>query len=291
MMISQTWPTSRETSGETLRAIETTLKVGFFEALQTVEIPYADERRAIAAVLAQEEIPLTYCIARVLNENHWNLSDMDGANRKKSWEGAIRTLDDAREAGAGALALISGPGPSDPSQRPEALKCLAGSMEQICRAAQVEPAVKVVLEPLDFAAHKKASLGRTSEGADLCRAMMDLGLELYFCLDTAHMILNEEDPVEALEAIQSMVPEYHYCNCVTDLSHPLYGDRHLPFGSPGVMDADVIAEIMRGQLRIGYFSPEKRPGVFCEVLKRPEDESEWTFQHVLANLKKAWEKV
>ena len=141
MMISQTWPTSRETQGETLRAIETTLKEGFFEALQTVEIPYSDERRAIAAVIQQEEIPLTYCIARVLNENHWNLSDLDAVNRKKSWEGAIRTLDDAREAGAGALALISGPGPVDPGRRPDALKCLAESIEQVCRAAQAAPAV------------------------------------------------------------------------------------------------------------------------------------------------------
>ena len=50
-------------------------------------------------------------------------------------------------------------------------------------------------------------------------------------------------------------------------------------------------EIMRGQLRMGYFTPKKRPSIFCEVLKQPEDEPEWTFHHVLNNLKEAWEKV
>lgn len=291
MMISQTWPNSRETPWETLRAIEATLEIGFFEALQTVEIPYPDERKAIATVVSQENIPLTYCISRVLNENDLNLSDLDPARRKRSWEAAIRSLDDARDAGAVALAFVSGPAPTDPARRPDGLKCLEESLEKICTAARIAPAVQVVLEPLDYAAHKRFCLGRTVEAAELCGRMREAGLELFLCLDTAHLILNEEDPLEALRTVQKLVPEFHFCNCVTDRSHPLFGDRHLPFGPPGVMDVDGIAAIMRGAHEAGYLNPWERPGLFCEVLKRPEDKSTWILHHVLNALKDGWERA
>jgi len=290
ILISNTWPTSRERPGDTLAAIETVLRHGFFEAFQTVEIPDRAERRAIADLLREEGDPLTYCLTRVLNEAGLNLSDLDEGNRRRSVERAIRGLDEAREAGASRVSVISGPRPTDPARRAEAIERLGESLIAICRAAQAEPALALIVEPLDWNAHKKCSLGLTAEAVALCQAAAReaRSVALWLCSDTAHTLLNGEDLLASLALAQPYLAEYHYCNCVLDPAHPLYGDWHLPFGLPGVVDIAAIARLMQESVEIGFFGSEPKPAIFCEVLKRAQDEPLQVMQHCQAALQKAW---
>jgi sugar phosphate isomerase/epimerase len=288
ILISNTWPTSRERPGDTLAAMEAVLRHGFFEAFQTVEIPYPAERRGIASLLQQEGCPLTYCLTRALNEAGLNLSDLDEANRRRSVERAVRGLDEAREAGASRVSVVSGPRPADPACRAAAVERLGESLIALCRAAQAEPALALVVEPLDWNTHKKGSLGLTCEAVALCQAAASAGLRLWVCVDTAHALLNGEDPLAALALARPHLAEYHYCNCVLDPAHPLYGDWHLPFGPPGVVDVAAIARLMHESVAIGFFSTESRPAIFCEVLKRPQDEPHQVMQHCHDALEQAW---
>jgi len=288
ILISNTWPTSRERQGDTLAAIESVLAHGFFEAFQTVEIPYLEERRAVARLLRREDCPLTYCLTRVLNEARLNLSDLDEENRRRSVERAIRGLDEAREAGASRVSVISGPRPADPTRRATAVERLGESLIAIGRAAQAEPALALVVEPLDWDAHKKCSLGLTAEAVALCQAAAAEGVSLSVCVDTAHALLNGEDLLASLALARPYLAEYHYCNCVIDPAQPLYGDWHLPFGPPGVVDFAAIARLMQESVAIGFFDPESRPGIFCEVLKRAQDEPQQVMQHCHDALEQAW---
>ena len=288
ILISNTWPTSRERPGDTLAAIEAVLRHGFFEAFQTVEIPYPDERRAVASLLHQEGCPLTYCLTRVLNEAGLNLSDLDEENRRRSVERAIRGLDEAREAGASRVSVISGPRPADPARRVEAVQRLGDSLLQICRTAQVEPSLALIVEPLDWNAHKKCSLGLTAEAVALCQAAAGEGLSLSVCVDTAHALLNGEDLLASLALARPYLAEYHYCNCVLDPAHPLYGDWHLPFGPPGVVDVAAMARLMQESVTMGFFGPQSRPWIFCEVMKRAQDEPYQVMQHCQDALQQAW---
>ena len=290
IMISQTWPRSRETEGETLKSIEAALRADFFYAVQTVEIPYSRERKEIQTILGREGIPLTYCCARILNENHLNLSGLDKNNRKKSFRRIINVLADAREAGARSVALISGPAPEDQSNRDEALKRLEDSLRHICSEAKSNPPLRIIVEPLDTYAHKKHTLGSTQEGLGICRRLKREGLSnIGLCLDTAHIILNREDPCDALDRAKEYADEFHFCNCVTDPDHPLFGDRHIPFGLPGVMGLNEIGGIMKKAVGIKYFSKEKQHSIFCEVFKREEDDSLEVMRSIIRTLREAWE--
>jgi sugar phosphate isomerase/epimerase len=291
VMISQVWPRSRETEGATLAGIRTVLDDGFFEAFQTVEVPYADERKQIARLLFEREYPLTYCITRVLNESQCNLSDLDPANRERSYRRASAALDDAHEIGARSLAVVSGPGPGDPARRPEALEGLADSMTHLCRAAQTQYDLEVLIEPLDYAAHKKGALGTTDEALAICDRVGKDGSELLLCLDTAHMHLNGEDPVAQIEKAGDRVREFHFCNCVTDESHELFGDRHLRFDQPGEVNVETMARTMKDLLECGFFNEKKKPYVFCEVLTVGEHSPEDTLAHGKETLLAAWERV
>jgi sugar phosphate isomerase/epimerase len=291
VLISQVWPTSREREGATVAAIRAVLDDGFFEAFQTVEVPYAGERREIARLLSEKGYPLTYCITRVLNEGKCNLSDLDTANRERSYQRAITALDDAQEIGARSLAIVSGPGPADPARRPEALEGLADSVRHLCRAAGTQHDIEVILEPLDYAAHKKGALGTTDEALAICERVEKEGSQLLLCLDTAHMYLNGEDPVTQVDKAGDRVREFHFCNCVTDESHELFGDRHLRFDQPGRMNTETMARTMKDLLACGFFSEDKKAYVFCEVLTVGDRSPQDTLAHCKDTLLAAWERA
>jgi sugar phosphate isomerase/epimerase len=291
IMISQTWPKSREVEGHTLEAIEKALDACYFKAFQTVDIRYNNERKKIAKLLGSQNLPLNYCVARVLNENKLNLSDMDRKNRKKSVDHLIRCIDDARETGAGAFTLLSGPKPSDLMKRSEALNCLKDSLAQLCEEAKKSPPLKIVIEPLDIDVHKKNTLGTTEEAVNICHELQQEGLDLWLCIDTAHAMLNNEDPIEALTLSLPYTAEFHFCNCVIDPADQLYGDYHIPFGEPGVLDVSGISRMMVKMLDLGYLNNTDQKPIMCEVLKRAQDDSIELLQYCKNIQLQAWDMI
>jgi sugar phosphate isomerase/epimerase len=289
LMLSQTWPSSGLHEGATAQAFQVAQASSLFSVYQTVEIPYRNERRAIAAMLKGSDCLFTYCAARIINRNGLNLGDADRANRQHSIDTVLRVLDDAREAGATALAVISGPAPGSETERTVALTHLAESLAAIAAEASSTPAVRLIIEPLDVSAHKRMSLGYAVEALSLCHILQDQGLNLELCLDTAHLMLNGEDILAALAQTIDFTTEFHFCNAVIDREHSLYGDRHLPFGPPGILDLELAARLMSGQSSMGFLSAARRPSILCEVLYQDGDDHESLMRGCSDFLQQAWE--
>lgn len=289
VMISNAWPQSRLENGATLAATRWVRQAHpFFDAFQTVDIPYADERQAFRRLIGDQGHSHTYTLTRVFAEGQLNLSSLDPDVRRRTWETVIAQMDHAAEAGAQSVTVVSGDQPDDAGLRPKALEALEESMEQICRAAQARGDMGVVIEPLDWFAHKKATLGSTGEAVEICRRLEGSGLQLKLCIDTAHLILNQEDVVAAVQAARPWMSDFHFCNAVPDTGDPLFGDRHLPFGPPGVVDVDVIVGIMKAFVDSGYLSAANRPRIFCEVMTQEGGAPEATVAHCQDALEKAW---
>lgn len=270
IMLSQVAPNSRNVEGETLRVLEQILEQQFFNDVQTVEIPFPEERKAFARTLRNTGVKHTYCLARVLNENHLNLSAMDPELYRRSVDQVVACLHHAVEAGAEAVSLISGPRPENPANRREALKRLEQALGEISLAAANEyPHLKIAIEPLDVEAHKKQTLGSTVEAITICESLERDGTNIRLILDSAHLLLNGEDPAEAVQAASRFGNEFHFCNCVLDREHPLFGDYHLPFGSPGILDENDLHRLVLDLTEIGFFSRNGESGlVMAEVLNR-----------------------
>ena len=274
-----------------MEALEIAVERDFFTSFQTVEIPYADERRAFSQVIGSGGYAYDYNVTRVLNESGLNLSDLDPAKRKKSWERVLGCLDDAREAGAASITVNSGPRPAGETDRAEALAALSDSLGRIARQAAASPALVLVIEPMDVTAHKKGTLGYTREGIAICSRLREEGCSTFLLLDTAHMFLNAESPEESLRQGLSVTAGFHYCNCVTDPAHALYGDRHIRFGHPGVLDVTGVAVIMRAQMEMGFFSAERKPPVMCEVLRQDEEQPMAVMDYCIQVLRAAWQEA
>ena len=278
-MISQYWPTSREREGDTLAALQWVLEDQFFRAFQTVEVPYAAERKAIAKLLASNNFYLDYCVARVLNDHQGNLSSLDEDQRTRSVQLVQDQLADAREIGASALSLVPGKRPAEWSLREQALEALRQSMTEIIRyAAEHYPDIRILLEPLDVKAHKKHSFGYIPDAQQLTAALQEQGLPLYINVDTAHCWLNEEDPVAMLQAVPKVL-EFHFCNCVTDPDSELYGDHHMPLGEPGRMTHATMGRMIAQLKETGFLNPRDKPYLLFEVIKPPAVDSQTHLRH------------
>ena len=251
-----------------MRAIEEVLsKFPFFEAYQTVDVPYASERRAIRRLLGDQNRPHTYTLTRVLGEKNVSLSSLDGTNRRTAIETVIAQFGHAAESGATTVAVISGSRPSNPAERLPALLALEDSLAQLAAAITQYPHLELLIEPLDYEAHKRNTLGSTQEAVGICQRLAAKNLRLALCLDTAHLILNDEDTVSAVASARDFITEFHFCNPVCDRTSPVFGDRHLPFGPPGLVGINEIAGFMSELARTGYLTPAVRPRVYCEVMQ------------------------
>lgn len=291
-ILSNAWPNARSVEGGTLHAIEQCLtKWPFFQAVQTLDVPYPAERRAIGRVLAGRRLPWSYTLTRLLAEHKLNLSSLDPAERLRAVALVRKCFDDALEAGTPIIAFIPGARPAEPGRRREALDALTRSLEELAEAARSVPELVLLIEPLDYEAHKRNTLGTAAEAVAICRRLADRQLRLSLCLDTSHLILNEEDPVAAAELAAPYMPEFHFCNPVLDRASPLYGDQHPPFGPPGVVDVDRVAAIMAGLWRVGFLHPARRPRIFAEVLKPAHLDSPATMDHCLGVLSEGWARA
>lgn len=292
-LVSNAWPQARSTEGATLRAIEEVLThYPLFEGFQTLDVPYPAERRAIGLLLAGRKRPHTYTLTRLLTEHQVNLSSLDPDNRRRAVAIATACFDDAAEAGAGIVGFISGPRPADPAQRPAALAALEDSLTQLATAAAAHhPNLELVIEPLDYEAHKRNTLGTTAEAVTICCRLAAKNLRLALCLDTSHLLLNEEDPVAAAGLARGFIPEFHFCNPVKDRASPLYGDQHPPFGAPGVVGVEEVATIMAGLHRAGYLTAAMRPRVYAEVLKPAHLDSLAVIGHCQDTLLSGWART
>jgi sugar phosphate isomerase/epimerase len=292
VVISNAWPQSRATEGATLRAIEEVLAgFPFFEAYQTVDIPYPAERHAIRGLLGDRNRPHTYTLTRVLGEKKVSLSSLDPVNRQSAVETVISQFAHAEEVGASTVAVISGSRPADPSHRAAALSALEDSLEQLATAIARHRSLELLIEPLDYEVHKRNTLGSTGEAVAICRRLAAKDLRLTLCLDTAHLILNEEDTVAAVASAREFITEFHFCNPVTDRASAVFGDRHLPFGAPGVVGIEEIAVFMSGLHGTGYLTSEVRPRVYCEVMQSGGMSSLAVVAHCQEALLTAWARA
>lgn len=266
IMISQVHPTARDRDFETLETMKLALAYYPFSAIQTVEVRSQRERRACADLVKDKRLSYTYCITRILNEQGLNLSALDEKTRKQSVNISIECLYEAIEAGADTMMVVSGRRPNELGARGDALLQLERSLEEVFKTIQDRALpIGLVIEPLDIDSHKCNSLGSLDEAINVVARIhrRNHGTGPTICADTAHMLLNGESLVR--ESWQ-YVSDFHFCNCVTDKMSAVYGDYHIPFGTPGNLQNEDVNALWLGM--VDTFETFDM-NVFFEVLKQP----------------------
>lgn len=230
--------------------LEDVKKIEFYKG---IELPVIFEKKNIAAVrrIAEEKAyQITEWASPELINRGYNLSSLDRELREKSVAYAIELVKTAAEAGTANVGLPSGDDPGD-LKRETAKEALFESYCRISEAAREYDGLHLTLEPLDRYVHKKQLMGPIFEVVEWFEKLKQSCPNFYIHWDSAHEALGGADLMESLEAALPYMAQFHICNCVTDPSHPYYGDFHMEVGrapdykSWGYLTPEIAAGLLK----------------------------------------------
>lgn len=288
--ISGIWPDAWKTRGATLEGLRKVEQYPFFRSAHILDVPHPGERSDIGRWVRDQHIALTYCLTIIMYREGLDLSAQDEAARRHAVSRLVEGMREAAECGAVCAQLISGPAPATEEERPAKLALLERSLSEIAVEAGRHSPVPLAIEPLDVRFHKRRSLGFTDEAVRLTKNVRRAQPNFTLCLDTAHMILNDEDPAAMLNEARGHYDELHLCNCVTVPGHEFHGDHHVPFGPPGRLDSAAAGRVLAAAYRTGFLSRQSPGRVTGEILRRTETPDQ-VMSHVQEFLSAAWEEA
>ncbi len=269
---------------ETLREI---CYDAFFEAVDVGPMNDAGQRAECGKLLRDCQLTVTFACQPVLLRNNLDLNHADKVERQKAIQAIVDHMDQARELGAGRIALLSGKN-VEPAHRPGAIERLVDSLRALCKAAKERVGLPIVMEIFDYDMDKKALVGTCQTAATVARAVRLDYPEFGLLHDLSHIYLCHETPAQHFPLIREFLVAMHMGSSVSDRKHPLFGDTHPLFGMPGG-DCDVpqLRDFIKTLFDIGFLRPGKRPVVGFEI-KPPAGIAPQT---AIANMKRTWQRA
>lgn len=243
LLVTQVYYPYSEEKNTTAKILQKVAEDGFYEAIE-IDCHYEEEeRKRIAELVKENGWMVTQWLTSLIDKEQLDLSSLNETVRNNSVEVITRMFSKAQNMGVHNVAFISGPSPGD-DLRQEALEKFYKSLVEICRQAEMYE-LNVLIEPLDYQAHKRKALGTTDETIELIKRVREEFSNIYFAFDTAHAALNDENLSQSVVKALPWMDQIHLSNAVLDSNHDLYGDHHMAVGEPGFLNAEVIREILQ----------------------------------------------
>jgi len=231
--------------GEYIEKLREFCADGFYGAVETAVLE-GGEAAKVAGLCRERSMRWVCWASARINAEGLNLSSPEPSERERAVRRVRELMDSSAQAGADAFAILMG-------RRPESDELLGaavlGAEEALCELAACAArlgGIKLLIEPLDRDAHKRGTIGPAADAARIIRSARREYANVGMVWDTAHMALQEGDPLRSLAKAADTVMHLHLCNAVLDKSSPAYGDYHiLPEAEGGYLSAGSAARIMR----------------------------------------------
>ncbi len=273
--------------GPVVSYLETCLRTGDLSVIDVTWIQDPRERKRARDVLRTAGVRVVFSGNPPLVFGGYNLSSCDERLRNRSCLAARKIMDEALFMGAETVYFVSGDDP-DPSSRKRALEALGRSVRTLCAYGE-EAGLTVALEPTDRDIEHKQLLGPYEEAAEFVRDVRRDFKNFGLIVDQSHIEQLGETPKEVLESCAGFVPHIHLANAaVDDPHHPLYGDKHPPFGVPGsrvgVKELGAFVNLALGSM----LWQGKKPSMSLEVKPTAGDHPDEILAQALSDFKLAW---
>ena len=262
VMPSQTVPSIRDTPGASVATLLTALDSFPYRAVHALDVVDRTERAEFGAIVRERGLWLDFCVSRALSNRKLSLSSADAANRLRAVETVVELIPHGVEQGARYLSLSSGTGHENEADRPDAIARFAESLTAIIESLRTT-ATGLLIEPMDVFIDKRGSLGYAHEALHLVRSLGAPDADVRLICDTAHLRLNDETPEAMVAQGAECIAAIHLCNCCVDPSDPLYGDKHIRPGAPGVFDLDGFHRTLT-EIAPRFAEPSRSIPVFIE---------------------------
>jgi len=281
------FPEIAEGRGSVIDGLEVISNDDFFDFVELTWIDTCSARSRVKRTLDASRLHVGYGAQPVIFEKKLDLGG-NAAERRRALRELRPGLAQAAELGAEWFTVTSGPDPGDRG-RPAAMAALAEGLEQMCREAS-GLGLRVLLELFDRGMDKRFLVGPSPEAATLASQVRRSQSNFGLILDHAHIPLTHSRLTDAVDPVSAYVDVVHLGNCVTrDAGHPLYGDKHPPYGYPGGENDTAQLAALLGLLRRNAFLGTGGRRAMSFEIKPPAG---WPPRAVLAGakrtLKAAW---
>lgn len=280
--------------GPILETLEKIATDPFFTAVEVGQMNDPETRKQAAQLLKQAHMRVGFGAQPMLLLDNLSLNSPDEGERGKAIDAMKQGVDQAYELGAERLGLLSGPAPSDPSQREEQINLLIDSLNQICEYAENKGDLGITLETFDETIDKEALIGNDhKEAARVAEEVKKSGHDFGIMVDLSHLPMQEETPMEALSAVKDHLVHAHVGNCViSDEDHPAYGDVHPRFGiSCGENDVPELVEYLEALFEVGFLGGDEKPFVGFEVSPLEGESAEVIIANAKRTFNEAWARL
>ncbi len=286
------YPDTMGGEGPIIETITKIAKDDFFGAIEITRIKDPAIRKQVAAIIAQSRLTVGFGAQPVQLMNKLDINSFDEKTRREAIEVIKGLLPEASEVGANSLALLSGPDPG-PAKRPQAIELLAESLVELCRYAQEQYGIRIVLEVFDREIDKKALIGSTEDAVRVAELVKQKCQNFGLMIDLSHLPLKGETARHSLHTAKDHLVHVHIGNCVmADAQSPVYGDHHPRFGYPGSeVDVPELTEFLKELIEIGYLRKGHPAVVAFEIKPTAGDDSDLIIAHAKRTLREAWVQI
>ncbi len=262
----------------------------FFSAVEITWIKDPAERKRVKALLASSHMTVGYGAQPCLLSQKLNLNSFDAGDRKRAVDQVKACADEAAEVGASALAVLSGVDPGE--RRDEAMKIFIDTVKELC-AYSKERGLRFIVESFDSKYDKKCLIGPAKVALKLAQAVRKEFPDFGIMVDLSHLPIQDESPKKALGTLKKAnIAHIHIGNAVKQQGHPLYGDLHPRFGTPGgENDVPQLVEFLKALFEIEYLAKGRRPVVAFEVKPYGDETSGAVIASAKRTLLEAWSRV
>lgn len=217
-----------------------------YQSLETRLIFDEEVRKEFAEFVKEKNISVTIWSTSNLNNKELYLADPDEDKRKEAVSYMKEIIDLSVEANVEFVGFTSGKKILSDSEMDQQINSFEKSVIELINYIEQYEQIELMLEPLDTNADKNFVVGETDYVVDFFErlAEQDKLKKLSVCVDTAHIVLNNEDVIESMEKLSKYSQRIHLANVVLDKESELFGDKHLPMGVPGFLSQKVATEIL-----------------------------------------------
>lgn len=272
-------------------SIKTIAEDEFFGSIEIKPFP-ADTREKVAKILATSKLDVGYAAQALLLGEKLDLNSSSPQQRELAVSKIKSAVDEAFFFGAKKFAVLSGPSPAA-DERSKARELLIDSLVQTCDYAKSKGDLGIVLEIFDRDIDKKCLIGPTKEAVQVASTIRKQHPNFGLMIDLSHLPLMGESSDYALNAAKDYLTHIHIGNCVLkDKNHPVYGDKHPPFGiAGGENDVEEVRLFLKVLMDIGYLGEGKQNVVAFEVKPLDGESSEVVIANAKRTLMEAWARL
>ena len=271
---------------------------------RTLQKVLSDERLEVLDIWIRGEEPYrTNEIKAVLASNkeiYYNVGTRKGKEaahpaaldkRKRAYSLDFYKAEIDRGLEAGCKKVVTNSGHDIPENRESAFEALVDFYCEICEFVGAE--VLIMIEPTDRTVDKKKFIGPSREAVVLAQRIHNAGYSNFSSMvDMCHIPLMGETIEQAMFDTIHYLGHIHLGNCILNKDHPLYGDKHPPWGIKGSeYGIDEVSKILHLGLSSGYFNKHSRGSASFEMRPVPGMNEEESLDSFFKVLSEAWKRA